>query len=90
MEATMTAKILVHAPALGLLFGVPTFAQQLPRFDIEATYRTVQGLMPQEVDPVQGCIRDETEPECRLETVWTGAVAAHRASSSVADEAMTK
>jgi hypothetical protein len=74
----MTARILVYASALCCLFGVPAFAQQLPRFDIEATCRTVQALTPQDVDPVQGCIRDETEAERRLETVWTGAVAAHR------------
>jgi hypothetical protein len=74
----MKARILVYASALCSLFGVSALAQQLPRFDIEATCRTVQALTPQDVDPVQGCIRDETEAEQQLKAVWSSAAANHR------------
>jgi hypothetical protein len=74
----MKARTLVYASACGLLFGFTATAQQLPRFNIGASCRSAQALTPQDRDPVQGCIRDETEAERQLQNVWTGAVAAHR------------
>jgi hypothetical protein len=48
-------------------------AQQLPRFNIEATCRTAQALTPEDRDPVQGCMRDEADAERQLQAVWSPA-----------------
>src|SRR3954466_13407342 len=69
---------LAGASALTILWAFCATAQQLPRYNIEATCRMAQALTPQDLDPVQGCIRDETEAERQLKTLWTGTVAAHR------------
>src|SRR5215218_7021906 len=61
----------------GLACG-PAMAQQLPRFNIEAICSTAQALTPEDRDPVQGCIRDETAAERQLQEVWTAAAAAQR------------
>ena len=74
----MNGRTLVGASMLGILWGLSASAQQLPRYNIEATCRTAQALTPQDLDPVQGCIRDETQAEHQLQTVWTSALAAHR------------
>jgi hypothetical protein len=76
----MQARTFVYAITLGSLWVGTTAAQQLPRFNIDATCRTAQALTAEDRDPVQGCMRDEAEAERQLQSVWTSAAAAHRES----------
>ena len=61
----------------GLACG-PAAAQQIPRFNIEAICSTAPALTPEDRDPVQGCIRDETAAERQLNEVWSASAAANR------------
>ena len=57
---------MLRALATATLLMLPTkisMAQQLPRFDIEATCREAQPLGPEDRDPYQGCLKDEGKPE---------------------------
>jgi len=47
------------AATLLMLSASISVAQQLPRFDIEATCREAQPLGPEDRDPYQGCMKDE-------------------------------
>jgi hypothetical protein len=62
-EAVMTGRTLVYVSVWGILWGRTASAQQLPRFDIEATCQTAQALTVEDGDPVQGCMRDEADLE---------------------------
>jgi hypothetical protein len=73
----MKACTLASALLFGSLCGSAT-AQQLPRFNIEATCRTAQALTAEDRDPVQGCMRDEADAERQLQAIWSSASAAHR------------
>jgi hypothetical protein len=74
----MKTRTLVYAPAICILLSIPAFAQQLPRFNIEATCRSAPALVPQDRDPVQGCLQDEADAERQLRLVWSSASAAQR------------
>jgi len=53
----------------------PAEAQELPRFDVEATCRAAPALTPQDRSPYEGCMRDEMAAEGQLRAVWSGAAA---------------
>jgi hypothetical protein len=76
------ARMKPRALAYGLLFGsfwcVAAIAQQLPRFDIQATCRGAQGLTKEDSNPVQGCVQDETNAQHQLQTIWSNTAAANR------------
>jgi hypothetical protein len=74
----MKIRTFVSATALCILSGIPASAQQLPRFNIEATCRSAPALVPQDRDPVQGCMQDEADAERQLRLVWSSASAAQR------------
>ena len=74
----MKAPTLAYALLLGPFWSLAAGAQQLPRFDIEATCRTAQALTAEDRNPVQGCMRDEAEAERQLQAIWSSAAAAHR------------
>jgi hypothetical protein len=59
------------AATLLMLSTKISLAQQLPRFDIEATCREAQPLGPEDRDPYQGCIRDEGQARAELRRQWT-------------------
>jgi hypothetical protein len=56
----------------------PAVAQQVPRLDIEATCRAAPRLLAEDANPYDGCMRDETDAERELKTMWGSAAAAHR------------
>lgn len=74
----MKASTFSSAMLFCTLWGFPAAAQQLPRFNIEATCRTAQALTAEDRDPVQGCMRDEADAERQLQALWSGAAANHR------------
>jgi hypothetical protein len=74
----MKTRTLVVALALGACCGASATAQELPRFDIEATCRSAQALTAEDRDPVQGCLRDEADAERQLRTIWGSTAAAQR------------
>ena len=66
-------KPMLQAFAAATLLMLPasiSVAQQLPRFDIEATCREAQPLGPEDRDPYQGCIRDEGQARAELQRQW--------------------
>ena len=58
------------AATLLMLSANISIAQQLPRFDIEATCREAQPLGPEDRDPYQSCIRDEGQARAELQRQW--------------------
>ena len=56
---------------LGCLPGIPAIAQQLPRFNVEATCKEAQPLTPQDTNPYESCMRDETAAERQLRDIWS-------------------
>ena len=74
----MKPRALAYALMLGSFWCFPASAQQLPRFDIEATCRDAPALTAEDRDPVQGCMRDETNAERQLQAIWSGTAAASR------------
>jgi hypothetical protein len=76
----MQSAPLAYTLAFGFLWSYAAIAQELPRFDIQASCRSAQALTAEDRDPIQGCIRDEANAESQLRTVWKGATAAHRES----------
>jgi hypothetical protein len=69
----MKARILIATLSFCPVLGFGAAAQQLPRFDIEASCRTVQALSPEDRNPVQGCLSDEAEAERQLQAIWSSA-----------------
>src|SRR3954447_1317893 len=55
------------AATLLMLSASISVAQQLPRFDIEATCREAQPLGPEDRDPYQGCMKDEGPARAELQ-----------------------
>src|SRR3954466_13154126 len=45
-------------------------AEEVPRFNIEATCRAAQSLGPEDTDPFRGCMSDETVAEGDLKRQW--------------------
>src|SRR4051794_9193586 len=76
MKANMLGTIVL----LGSLSGVPAMAQQLPRFNVEATCKEARPLTPQDTNPYESCIRDETEAERQLREIWSSAAEGLRAT----------
>jgi hypothetical protein len=66
-------RILIAALSFCPVLGSGAVAQQLPRFDIEASCRTAQALTAEDRNPVQGCLRDEADAERQLQAIWSGA-----------------
>jgi len=58
---------------LGCLSSIPAMAQQLPRFNVETTCKEARPLTPQDANPYENCMRDETEAERQLRDIWSGA-----------------
>ena len=73
LQAFATASLL-------MLPASASVAQQLPRFDIEATCREAQPLGPEDRDPYQGCIRDEGQARAELQRQWAQFDPANRTS----------
>jgi len=74
----MKARSLAYALSLGVFWSFSSSAQQLPRFDIAASCRTAQALTPEDPDPIQTCMQDETNAERQLQTIWSGVATTHR------------
>ena len=72
MVQVLAAVILLMLPAS--ISG----AQQLPHFDIEATCRAAHPLGPEDHDPYQGCMKDETAARSELQRQWTRFEAGNR------------
>ena len=53
-------------------------AQQVPRFNIEATCKAAQPLTAEDRNPYEGCMRDEANAERQLQGMWSSAAAARR------------
>ncbi|WP_262271036.1 MULTISPECIES: hypothetical protein [Microvirga] len=64
----------------GLVSGLPAAAQQLPRFNVEATCKEAQPLTPQDTNPYESCMRDETAAERQLRDIWSTAPEGTRAT----------
>ena len=60
--------MLLRDTAVGLLalLATPVFANEPPRFNIEATCRAAQPLGPEDRAPYDGCVRDESEARSQL------------------------
>ncbi|MGO4525610.1 hypothetical protein AB4097_12190 [Microvirga sp. 2MCAF35] len=69
----MKAYMLGTIALLGSLASVPATAQQLPRFNVEATCKEALPLTPQDTNPYESCVRDETAAERQLREIWGGA-----------------
>lgn len=53
-----------------LVVATAAFADEVPRFDVEAICRSAPRLEPTDPNPVQSCVRDETEARNQLERQW--------------------
>ena len=64
--------MLLRDTAVGLLalLATPVFANEPPRFNIEATCRAAQPLGPEDQAPYDGCVRDENEVRSQLVEQW--------------------
>ena len=58
--------------------GPSAMAQQLPRFNVEATCRAAQPLSAEDANPYDSCMRDETSAERQLQSSWSSAAPALR------------
>jgi hypothetical protein len=59
--------------------GAPSAeAQQVPRFDIEATCKAAQPLTAEDRNPYESCMRDEIDAERQLKGMWSSASTGHR------------
>src|SRR5690349_15727046 len=69
-------------PGFVVLFGclgsLAAEAQQLPRFNVEATCKAAQPLSAEDTNPYASCMRDETEAERQLQQIWSSAAAGPR------------
>jgi hypothetical protein len=61
-----------------ILWGSSAMAQQMPRFNVEATCRAAQPLTAEDTNPYESCMRDETDAERQLQGMWSGAASAQR------------
>jgi hypothetical protein len=62
----------------GLFWGSSAMSQELPRLDIEATCKAAQPLIPQDRNPYESCMRDETSAERQLQGIWSSTAAGQR------------
>ena len=72
--------MLLRDAAVGLLalLATPVFANEPPRFNIEATCRAAQPLCPDDRAPYDGCVRDENEARSQLVEQWARYTDQHR------------
>jgi hypothetical protein len=72
--------MLLRDTAVGLLalLATPVFANEPPRFNIEATCRAAQPLGPEDRAPYDGCVRDENEARSQLVEQWARYTDQHR------------
>ena len=70
----------IRAAALALICCpcLEAAAQEVPRFDVEATCRAAPALTPQDRSPFEGCVRDERAAEGQLRATWGNAGAEAR------------
>jgi hypothetical protein len=57
------------------MWGFTATAQQVPRLNIEGTCKAERPLVPGDPDPYEGCMRDETDAERQLQSMWGSTVA---------------
>ena len=69
---------LAYVSAVFILFSLPAFGQQVPRFDIEATCKAAQPLTAEDRNPYESCMREEIDAERQLKGMWSSASAGHR------------
>ncbi|WP_046865934.1 hypothetical protein [Microvirga massiliensis] len=74
----MKPRALAYALSFGSLWCFAAAAQQLPRFDIEATCKGAHALTKEDSNPAQGCVRDETDAQHQLQAIWSSTAAANR------------
>jgi hypothetical protein len=55
------------------MLGTSAMAQQLPRFNVEATCKAAQPLSAEDTSPYDSCMRDETGAERQLQGTWSSA-----------------
>src|SRR3954465_5700356 len=72
-----------HASSTGttivvLLTTPPAFADEPPRFNIEATCSAAPALLSRLADPYVGCVRDERAAEASLIRPWASFRGDHR------------
>jgi len=53
-------------------------AQSIPRFSIEASCRQARSLTPEDRNPYEGCVRDETSARTDLTALWVTSSREHR------------
>lgn len=63
---------------VGSLWGSAVMAQEPPRFNVEATCKEARALTPQDTNPYESCMRDETAAERQLRAMWSSAPASQR------------
>src|SRR3954453_17368788 len=61
-----------------LLTTPAAFADEPPRFNIEATCRAAPALLSRDADPFVGCVRDERAAEASLIRQWASFRGDHR------------
>ncbi|EIM25502.1 hypothetical protein [Microvirga lotononidis] len=62
------------------LWICPAAAQELPRFNVEATCKEAQPLVPQDTNPYDSCMRDETAAQRQLREIWNSTAESVRAT----------
>jgi hypothetical protein len=80
LQAGLEDAMLLRDTAVGLLalLATPVFANEPPRFNIEATCRAAQPLGPEDRAPYDGCVRDENEARSQLVEQWARYTDQHR------------
>src|SRR4051812_38731311 len=69
---------LIGITTVVLLTAPPAFADEPPRFNIEATCRAAPALLSQDADPYSGCVRDERAAEASVIRQWASFRGDHR------------
>jgi hypothetical protein len=69
---------LIGTTIVVLLTTPPAFADEPPRFNIEATCKAAPALLSQDADPYVGCMRDERAAEASLIRQWASFRGDHR------------
>src|SRR4051812_317937 len=69
---------LIGTTMIILLIMPPAFADEPPRFNIEASCRAAPALLSQDADPYVGCVRDERAAESSLIRQWASFRGDHR------------
>jgi hypothetical protein len=62
----------------GGLWALPATAQEPPRFSVEATCKEARPLTPQDTNPYESCMRDETAAERQLREIWSSSAPGQR------------